>query len=278
MQNIDQGTIFFGVKSDRYPDKPCYGIVLSASCDLANNKIDKIYFAIAVEVNEWLQTNVARSLALKDKLKMTRKNIEELLPKYKLNSVIFDFTDSEIDRCLSTNIKKTKDLKNLKNKLDEFKFLSTMDNPSNKDQFVACYSDLFLALLKSIDKGERVQFYYLPNNHFKDGDLSDNINGFIIDFQEIYFLSAQDVAALLKGEIDALTLQNDQDALNKLSRVFWLKSNTDFADIYVQIKSPCREHIMQRFSNYFSRIGLEETPKETYQNIINNLGGKNNVA
>ena len=32
---FDQGTIVYGIKSLKYPDSVCYGIIITASCDIA---------------------------------------------------------------------------------------------------------------------------------------------------------------------------------------------------------------------------------------------------
>lgn len=42
MDELDQGSVLYGLRSDRYPGIPCYGIVITASCDIANSKVSKI--------------------------------------------------------------------------------------------------------------------------------------------------------------------------------------------------------------------------------------------
>lgn len=44
MDELDQGSVLYGLRSDRYPGIPCYGIVITASCDIANSKVSTVRF------------------------------------------------------------------------------------------------------------------------------------------------------------------------------------------------------------------------------------------
>lgn len=42
MENsLDQGTIIYGIRSDKYPAFPCYGIIITARCDIAQDTFVK---------------------------------------------------------------------------------------------------------------------------------------------------------------------------------------------------------------------------------------------
>lgn len=56
MDELDQGSVLYGLRSDRYPGIPCYGIVITASCDIANSKVSKIYCLIGVDAKQWFCT------------------------------------------------------------------------------------------------------------------------------------------------------------------------------------------------------------------------------
>lgn len=56
INNIEQGTIIYGSRSKKYPENKCYSIIISARCDVSNNKIDKVYYITAVDVDEWFYT------------------------------------------------------------------------------------------------------------------------------------------------------------------------------------------------------------------------------
>ena len=45
--NLTQGTVITSIRSQKYKNQSCYGIIISARCDIANNKISKIYIHIS---------------------------------------------------------------------------------------------------------------------------------------------------------------------------------------------------------------------------------------
>ena len=45
MKDITQGTIISGLRSSKYKIET-YGIIISARCDIANDKINKIYYLL----------------------------------------------------------------------------------------------------------------------------------------------------------------------------------------------------------------------------------------
>lgn len=64
MYSLTQGTIITGVRSDKYSNIRCNGVVISARCDLANCKISKIYYLIAVPSDDWLLSDEGFNIVL----------------------------------------------------------------------------------------------------------------------------------------------------------------------------------------------------------------------
>lgn len=68
MDELNQGSVLYGLRSDRYPGIPCYGIVITASCDIANSKVSKIYCLIGVDAKQWFATvykgNIIKNLIM----------------------------------------------------------------------------------------------------------------------------------------------------------------------------------------------------------------------
>ena len=54
----------------------------------------------------------------------------------------------------------------------------------------------------------------------------------------------------------------------RLRRSFWLESESDFVGVEGTIQSPWREHLMQRFSNVFIRIGLDNPSESDFKDLI----------
>ena len=64
MYSLTQGTIITGIRSDKYPNIRCNGVVISARCDLANCKISKIYYLVAVPSDDWLLSDEGFNIVL----------------------------------------------------------------------------------------------------------------------------------------------------------------------------------------------------------------------
>lgn len=95
---IEQGTIIYGVKSKKYPESKCYSIIISARCDVFNGKIDKVYCLTALDVGEWLCTKKGFDIVYyKDFL----DRIDKLLSGKKINSsVLKDFSEEGRNRLI----------------------------------------------------------------------------------------------------------------------------------------------------------------------------------
>lgn len=56
---LDQGTIIYGIRSDKYPNLRCYGVIITASCDIAQQKVSKLYYLLAIDAKEWFCSKFA---------------------------------------------------------------------------------------------------------------------------------------------------------------------------------------------------------------------------
>ncbi|MFK4583564.1 DEAD/DEAH box helicase [Bradyrhizobium ottawaense] len=54
---LNQGSIFSCAKAERYPDCPIYGLVLTARCDLEQDKYNVLNYAPAVPLRDWLKVD-----------------------------------------------------------------------------------------------------------------------------------------------------------------------------------------------------------------------------
>ena len=50
MKKVTQGTLIYGMRSSKYPGVMTYGIIISAACDLAQDKIDKVFYLTAIGI------------------------------------------------------------------------------------------------------------------------------------------------------------------------------------------------------------------------------------
>ncbi len=86
MEGLDQGTILSGLRSDKYPGISCYGIVITASCDISNDKVSKLYFLIGVDAKRWFRTEYAYRQVYDAKIKQLFKPVEDLCRQFSLDA------------------------------------------------------------------------------------------------------------------------------------------------------------------------------------------------
>ena len=128
---------------------------------------------------------------------------------------------------------------------------------------------------------------HTPQAAYLDNEIKSK--GLIVDLLEIESLTLKDAQKianpLAEGilyqdlpplpTIEELSQVNEFDALRerfkerlRLEKTFWLKDSSDFVQIEGTIKSPWCEHLMQRFSNVFIRIGLDNPSEDDYNTLI----------
>lgn len=91
MNHLTQGTVVYGMRSDKYPEIASYAIIISARCDIANDKIDKLYYLSAVNVRDWFCTGHGFKTAYGETIKNMKKTFKSEIQQYDLNEdLIFE--------------------------------------------------------------------------------------------------------------------------------------------------------------------------------------------
>lgn len=264
VNKFDQGTIVYGLRSEKYPDIRCYGIIISASCDIANCKVSKFYYLSAVNVKEWILSSVGFSEIFNDKLTQCEKSIASIIERNQLDwETLKTFSTKDAEKVISAQCKKPKDV--LKAYNDYINFCDQILSKEGKKEIAKANKKNIINYLKKVSKGEIIHFYFLPESAYEKNDVKDN--GLVVDLQEIETLSVQDAEMLKKSGIDYMELPEEQKERERLTKQYWLNTNNDFAIILNSIDSPWREHLMQRFSNGFIRIGIDGATEEDFQKI-----------
>ena len=88
MYSLTQGTIITGVRSDKYSNIRCNGVVISARCDLANCKISKIY----CNMNLVYKSKEEQTAQLKSIIKFHALAMHSRWKRKKTKSLFFQFS------------------------------------------------------------------------------------------------------------------------------------------------------------------------------------------
>lgn len=257
---IEQGTILYGSRSKKYPENKCYSIIISARCDVFNNKIDKVYYLTAVDVNEWLYTQKGFEQVYKIEL---HNRIQNILKKQKINLEVLKnlkYEDREIlfEKCADGEKRQVLDY------LD-------IDNIEIRKKLIRENPKIAMKFLKEINQAKQYHYFFLPESAYLKNDARDK--GLIVDFQEIDYYVWDEINKIASPGIDMMIL-NEESNVNKVERwkkIFWLEYENDFVDIEQTIISPWCELLMQRFAMDFIRIGVDGSNEKDLKKIIGRI-------
>ncbi len=253
-----QGSIISNIRSQKYSGVSCYGIVISARCDLAQNKVDSIHAVSAVPLSVWLQMVVFQK-ALSASIKSQLKIISKWAEAEKLDmEVLIDFgpekTMENIQASIDTNLKEqaraacSQWQKYQRYKSGNVTLQETADflNQEGKDKRITILSELLTGKLNN--------FCFVPENaYLSNGNV---YNGLVADFKDIITFSSQQIRDIQRGDYDYLRILASPQ-LQNLNQQFYLENRDDVVQIKFEIRSPWIERFMQNFAFSFIRVGVD---------------------
>lgn len=268
MEEFDQGTVLYGIRSERYPNINCYAIIISASCDIANCKVEKIYYLVGVNAKEWFSTEYGYNQVYDEKIKCVFNKFQEIFKRNLLSAeLIQNFSLEDIQLIIGEDVdeKRKKQLWEAYNEYSMFCRLNMQDT----DRLNAIKKDTkpIKNFLKDVIRGRIFHYYFLPEDSYLGNGKKDS--GLIIDLQEIDSIPLDDISKIKSPGIDSLILSTyEKQEMTRLIKKYFLETEDDFVAIEGSIVSPWREHLMQKFSQDFIRIGIESPTDNDIERLI----------
>lgn len=254
---LNQGVIFTCGRAERYRDVPVFGLVITARCDIDQEKYPVLNYLPVVGLDEWLrfdgfdllQAQVRKDCAAKLKELITGHGIAE--------SVLTAHTPRELlqDFCSGVN-KKQKEISRFEACVERHEMaFSELDVFDHKkySEFFEKFAPFKSALVSDLIKQKISGYYFIPDV-YQDGDFK----GYVALLREVTFIPRKIAIQIARG-VEKNGLQAD-DAANV--EAFLSFDKDDFAMPISQIPSPHIEHILQSFSFMFGRIGLPDADPE----------------
>lgn len=189
---------------------------------------------------------------------------------------------------LSGNKKALKKVDELYSSIHEYTQIAQIDTDDiHRKSAIKSNMKPAVSTIKDIDSGKLHHYYFLPQAAYLDNGIKSK--GLIVDLLEIRSLSLADAkkitspfsSGILYTDLPAFPdseeltqMKPPNKALDRLAeyfrlrRSFWLESESDFVGVEGTIQSPWREHLMQRFSNVFIRIGLDNPSESDFKDLI----------
>lgn len=235
LKDITQGSIYNGAYHPRFEDIEILGLVITARCDIANKgKVKSISYLPVIPLQVWMEVDFPGIIYDKN-IKNTENNLEQILKKYELTVASYkSYGKSNVLSVLKTKRVKEKDLQKIEIQMDRLDCLESKKSHEIKKLFTTETEQLIDEISKS-----KVSDLY----------LIDNIEGYGPCFVLLREVSQIEIATALQlgGGIYA------QDC--ETPPFYPSKNGGDIFSIVAELKSPYIEHLMQRFSENFIRIG-----------------------
>ena len=265
MELLDQGTIIYGLRCDKYPEVRCSGIIITASCDIAQSKVSKLYYLPGMKAEDWFCSEHGFRQVYKGTIDVLRKEFSDISRKYSFEAAWLQrFSREEALRVLADGSLSESVINRIMKSYDN---LVKYDYPemtkAARTAAIRAKRKPIVEYLKKIGKGEIVHYYYLPEAAFTGNNVRND--GLIIDLQEIGSIPLNEAKQIINPGIDFLTLPEFRSVRDRLKALYWLENETDFVTVAGAIASPWREHLMQRFSNSFILIGLDGATDDDYR-------------
>lgn len=266
MSMLTQGSIVTSVRTKKYDDCKCYGVVISARCDIANKKIEKIYYLEAIEFKDWITSGVCSSIVISQKVKNVADKLKKFCDSNSLDwDTIKNFSVEEFTKVVISEVK----VKGVSKYVDSFaeykRFVESIN--LSEEQKKALFSDdpkLFYKIISDVADGKYMHFTYIPSSGFK-GEFP---MGIIVDLQELDYFDFETTYNLEQCNIDSVNSLLSDEELEKYNMKFVLDRQPGYAVELCKISSPWIEFLMQRFSNAFIRIGVDNPSKDELKDMV----------
>lgn len=113
-----QGSIIAHVRSSKYKDIKCSGVVISARCDLAQNKIKNFHYLTALPLENWIYEELYYKL-IEEAISNELGGIKKILQCYKLDyDLVMEWQYDQRKRLFEKALS-SKDCQHATKKLDE---------------------------------------------------------------------------------------------------------------------------------------------------------------
>lgn len=253
-----QGTVFSCAYAEDYPETPCYGLVITARCDAAQDKTPIFSYIPVVPIDDWMLCDGA-SIAM-DRVHAeclnTLKNhlmaasLSESLLETKTLDEIYEshFRPKENEKAWTTRCVKMKESIDTYVRNQQLRSLS--GSREKRRLHLVANSKKVDAVLKELS-GNRLNGFYLLRNMPLLNGIEVNSVALLREIHHIPTTLAREiVGGLCKDDWEARS-----DSTLQCPRFV---ASDDLATPVAKLKSPWIEHVMQNFTMLFARIGVAD--------------------
>lgn len=265
MSDYSQGSVIYGLRSQRYPNIKNYGVIITARCEIAQSKAKVIHILSEIELKDWILEELFPRASFKHLETQILAPINEWAKNIGLDiPTLLEFGPEKV----AVNIRADANLSSAKRrKLEE-----TLQKWEEWNiSMIACDVHMKKTLLDGILKKKKAgilsdllsgrfpnEFCFLPDcSRHNDGSKLD---GLVVQLKDIIPVNPEEIDNIFKEGLDYTEICKTPDGkerLRELNKRYFLSTPDDFVIEMEPISSPWIEFLMQCFSNSFVRIGVD---------------------
>ncbi len=251
-RTISQGSLFNFAYNESYDDCEILGLVITARCDISNTKIKKYSYLPVVPFCLWRERDLI-PIIKRIKIKAIYNELQDSLNNAGFSrNTLSIYGPERLKEVASREITKKKTLDSLIKKISLYSLLK------DSEKYDAIYPEFnkdIKSFVKDVIENKALEYYFI-----------DDVPGYgacVVNLREVGHFDYVASNSIAKG-IEFSDLSDIQKA--------HLRSiNTSLGDglacLVGLVSSPYIELIMQRFSELFTRIGVDDPEKELYVRV-----------
>ena len=252
-----QGTIIEYVRSVKYPNIQCAGIVISTRCDLAQEKISQFHCLSGMNIDEWIYEVLFQNVAYERKNNIFG-NIKKYCEQKSLDYSTLCGMDADSVRQILMKSASQNEQRNIQKIVEERnnieELLKTKIEKKEKKAFLSKNKKIVESKLRALYNSSFPKFAFVPEKAYTTG--TSNVKGLVVDLQDVIQLDIKVKEPIVAYEYD-YKVQKSQDMREYINKYFFFESESDFVIADNVITSPWIEYVLQMFANSFIRIGVD---------------------
>ena len=259
INDLEQGAIFYGALSESYRKSDIYGIIITPRCDISNHKVSHFNYLPVIPFDTWLR-NDFWIIFKENILKSLTSNLQSTFNNKNLSVSIIDKFEPEFifkhyEKYFVKPKEKTK-FQDLINGIIKISKISDCPNDSEFREIMTRYDKQAKAIITEITNNRNPSFHIIEP-WTKDGEYN------VILLREIRKITYDFGMKLHKG-IELKGIPKEQLSRNDINE------QCELAYIEKVLKPPFIEHLIQRFTSNFNKIGVQDHFTELTNHLFNN--------
>lgn len=274
---LTQGSIISDIRSDKYANTRCKGIIISARCDFAQDKIKQFHYLSAMNIEDWIYEELYYTI-ISECIKNEKGNIKKFAEKYALDfNTLDEFGFERIKKVLNycTQGKELNQAINHCTNCEQYeKKLMIKDRKKQREILSekTCQK-IFINKINGLLHSTYPKFAFIPQKGYMDS--KSLVHGLVVDLQDIHQIDIKFKNGILNNKYDYQIIKDDE-LKKELNKHFFFENDDDFVIVEGMLQSPWIEYILQLFAQSFTRIGVDNASKNEIEDFCNDFLEENN--